>query len=77
MPDPVVQSADPAALIAEFRRRRRTATAAGISTLVIVVLLALQFGSATVKSYSFFVGVVPALLVYFAILSGAAKRPSR
>jgi hypothetical protein len=73
--DPTGQSADPVAVLAEVKRRRRNASIAGLATLVIVILLVFQMGSDTLKSYSFFVGAVPALVVYFLVGTRGLKGP--
>lgn len=66
---------DPATLLAEGKRIRRNATIAGLVTLVVVILLVFQSSNDTLKSYSFFVGVVPALIVYFIVGLRGAKGP--
>ena len=75
MSDPAGRSPDPAALAAQGKRINRNATIAGFATLVVVILLVFQVGNDTLKSYSFFVGVVPALIVYFVVAMRASKGP--
>ena len=64
---------DPIALAAEFKKWRRISAIAGVITLVLVIGVTFQTGSDTLKQYSFFVGVVPALLVYFLIQAYGVK----
>jgi hypothetical protein len=75
MSDPAGQNAELVSQRAEMKRRQRYATVAGFVTLLIVIVIVFQVGSDTLKSYSFFVGVVPAFIVYFLIASSGLKRP--
>lgn len=74
MSDPAGRSPDPA-LAAQGKRNNRNATIAGFVTLAVVILLVFQVGNDTLKSYSFFVGVVPALIVYFFVATRGSKGP--
>jgi len=75
MSDPASSTPDVAAFLEQVKRRRRYATIAGLVTLVVVILIVFQMGSDTLKSYSFFVGAVPALVVYFLVSFYGLKRP--
>ena len=77
MPEPTGQAPlpDPATQAAELKRRQRNATAAGLVTLAVVIVLCFQTDNATLKSYSFFVGAVPAIIVYLLVATRGSKGP--
>jgi cytosine/uracil/thiamine/allantoin permease len=64
---------DQVALAAEFKKWRSISAIAGVITLVLVIGATFLTDSDKLKEYSFFVAVVPALLVYFLIQAYGVK----
>lgn len=74
MSEPAKSTTDADVLMAQVKRRRRYATIAGFATLFVIILVVFQIGNDTLKSYSFFVAVIPALVVYFLVGFYGLKR---
>ena len=67
------QDVDPVTLAVEFKKWRLISAIAGVIVFVVVIGLTFLTDSDKFKEYSFFVAVVPALLVYFLIQAYGIK----